>query len=442
MLGVCIGPGPAVASRAMPTTSDQIAVLTDGDVEHFGIRELAGIAGFAWNIGAEQIFVTRGAADRLRLPDEISSTDRDVAHPFAAPRGAWSPYPRGLTPFYIVRHDSGSTVDVGILPWDHAAGLEVAAPADARDALVAFAGAVGRYRWSPGYTGSSIFARGLPQSFAPPPPAEDGGLESDFYWRRDLSKDERARGWIHSYDANGRYLASSSSANLGIGEPFHVDAPTFDHRLAGYWCATIETTSPGLPDPFNPRGLDVVEGDPAFQWWSTSTIELARDLGVLAGVHEAWIYPEGRRRLAGWYKTLAGARTSFLEALRAEDDEIWAALALALVKRTYTISIGSLAGHWRHAPDPLFRPDWRHEIIARARANLYRRLARAPRPPFAVAVDQAFYASAHRDPLAAPPLPISDKLGEFKPAGSAPVPRDVDELSIDRLVGLVGERRP
>ena len=95
-------------------------------------------------------------------------------------------------------------------------------------------------------------------------------------------------------------------------------------------------------------------------------------------------------------------------------------MALALVKRTYTIGLGYLAGHFHAAGDELHRPDWRHAVIARARANLYRRILKlAPElRPLAVDVDCLYIAAD------VPPeelgLPLGPGLGAFKLAGSAP----------------------
>jgi hypothetical protein len=170
------------------------------------------------------------------------------------------------------------------------------------------------------------------------------------------------------------------------------------------------------------------------QWLSTISVEYARELGGLAGISEAYIWPEAHRPLDAWYKRLRGAR----ETLRTRNRTAYTALKLL-----YTHAIGCLDGHWlreKCEPEALYRPDWRHGVIARARTNLYRNAAKAYESsgqiPFAAAADCWYYVSDEADPIAANPgLRLGDGLGQYKVKNAAIPLTDVLDVLSDATPG-------
>ncbi len=260
-----------------------------------------------------------------------------------------------------------------------------------------------------------------------PEPALGGGAELDYGWQRPPTRDELERcEWAQVFDANGQYLAASSSVRLGIGQAVHVDRPSFDPKLPGYW-----RVDPGprpdrlLPDLFDPtdRGRD------GFRWVTTPTLIIARELGYELDAAEAWVWSTaagrdgvpGSRYLEPWYRRLRDARAGLVDAAGNDPD---AGAVLAAIKRTYANGIGQL-GAPTSAGLPLYRPDWRHHVVATARANLTRKLVKVAeatgRRPLAVHHDAIVYAADSEDPAAACPagLRLGTGLGEFKPQGTA-----------------------
>jgi hypothetical protein len=295
-------------------------------------------------------------------------------------------------------------------------------------ALTAFRGALGLpFRRSPGATGTDLLREVRsdpgPASAELPEPAASGQQELDIAWCRDLTPHERALPFIHSFDANAQYLAACSAAVCGLGDPAHFKRPRFDAGTAGYWRATIEGERPaGLPDPFNVgpavgyrerrrKGSTFIA-----RWYSTATIHLALQLGMKVTISDAWLYPKSVRFLRPWYERLRTARGQLFEL-----DDVGGQAALAALKNTYRVSLGWLAGSFHEKTDPLYRPQWRHAVIALARANLIRRLVKLQVQPFAIETDAIYFASGEAGPHSAVPdgLPVTHNLGHFKHAGRA-----------------------
>ena len=90
-----------------------------------------------------------------------------------------------------------------------------------------------------------------------------------------------------------------------------------------------------------------------------------------------------------------------------------------MLKYTYAVTVSTLGGTWYKHDDPLYRPDWRHAIIAQANANLSRALGlleAAGVPVVAINVDCAYVVSDEPDPVAAMKgtLTLGEGLGDFK----------------------------
>ena len=378
-------------------------------------------------------WIHRSALEHLGLPQDLQAAlgilpaelaRAGVPHPWVdrAIAAGYTVNPPGLAPWIVVRGPTGWRVDLAVPAYDDAGELGDLDPEELRAALDLYRAAVGvAYRRSPGATGTDLLRRlrrrrPLGPS-APPPPALNGAAETDLRWIRPLTPEERLRPWIHAYDANARYLASCASVELGDGEPEHLIPKRvtldFDRRLPGYWRAGV------WPAPDELTAAAIGPGP----WYTTPTLELVDQLGLLGTIEEAYVWPSHGRLLEPFYRALRDARAALLP-LPAPAPQA----ALRLIKRTYAHTIGGFAGHWREPGDELYRPDWRHAIIANARANLYRRIIRAAAEdgaPFAVDVDAVWIASATEahGGRAGAALGLGDGPGSFRHVGSAPMGR-------------------
>jgi hypothetical protein len=215
-----------------------------------------------------------------------------------------------------------------------------------------------------------------------PEPALNASTSVDMRHIRDLTEAERAGAVVVGIDQSSRYLASCSTVELGIGEPEWVTRPDELARLAGegapgYWYMPHDWT----PDSF------ALWPYPAGEVWMTPEVSLFRTAQGLdfADVSGAWLWPEHSRYLRPYYTRLR----SVLNTANADGNDA----LRRLVKRTYTESIGALAGHWRTGRH--FRPDWRHSIVALSRVNTWRAMHKLidvdwRLEPFAVDVDCFF----------------------------------------------------
>lgn len=394
------------------------------------------------------VWIHPSAHEFLGLPENIAVADYRKAaregagkHPFTVDAAAagFDVSPPGLSHWFAVRRGA-ERVDIAVAAWDRSAGLAKCSPRELQAAVEIFAERVGvAYFRSPGSTAIRVLRavhrdrhthRVLDASAEQPLGPGDYPPEEDFAWFRPLDLTERGMAFLHGFDVNGQYLAAASSAELGFGEPEHLipkragGALGWDVNLPGYWRADVSAPTPAdyLPDPFDPRGRGL---ERRARWLTTPTIALAAECGVLGAIHEAYVWPQHHRYLGPWYERLRDARAALIG-----DERDGAAHALRLVKRCYQHGIGFLDGDWLRPGDELFRPDWRHTVIGRARANLYRAITRAVPRPFAVNVDAVWIASDEPEPShAISGLRISDQLGHFKPLGTVSLPDVLEQLS-------------
>lgn len=361
--------------------------------------------------------------------------------------GHWTPGPEDpLAPvgWSVLRQPRGwwwSGLQPGVygrvsLAWPDQIGNPFAGAASAVEllhALRAFAETCGTpFLASPGATGVALLrklhsgrhATDLAGTLLPeawPEPAR-ANTESAFMWARQPASDERRKPYLHSLDKNGMYLAAVSSLALGLGNPVHWHSRPFDDTLPGYWYAAVDwpngAPSPLLPDPLLPQPRRQVD---AIRWYTTPTLAYAYELGATISPATAWVWPEHHRVFEPWYKMLRDART----ALQAEAlVDKGAGLALGALKATYATTLGGyLAGGWMRQSGQvhdLFRPDWRHQVIAQARAVEHRQLRAllaAGVAPIAVCVDAVYWLSDEPDPLRALPagaLRLGTGLGQWK----------------------------
>lgn len=385
----------------------------------------------AVELGAKQLWVPPSTAAYLGFPATFEAPAGAEAHRYGIPHPWLAPAlltwpastsPAGLAP-WVALGTPDRWVDLVLPGWDDSAPWRAAQTVgELLAGLELYARHVGlRWRRGAGATGLALMRRvhsgpgavALPAPHLAPPALEAGSQARGSFIAATLP----AAGHLHAFDVNGMYLAACSSAELGFGDPVWVEKPGEGLGGAGYWQARVSQLGLGgrgqLPQPFK-AGLVV-------RWYTAPAMQLLTQLRARVLVTGAWSYPESRRWLEPWYARLRDARTALL-ALNTPASR----LALAAVKLTYAVALGRLAGSWLEEGDPTFRPDWRHVVMDRARANMHRHLekvrAHSGRVPIALDADLAVYASKLADPVdAAAELGLEldqAQLGKWKPAGS------------------------
>jgi hypothetical protein len=265
----------------------------------------------------------------------------------------------------------------------------------------------------------------------PVPPAQIANLEQDLDWSRAPGQAERELRYVHAYDRGGSYAAGIAGLELGMGDPVHhPEGMAFDKKLPGYW--RFEVPDDGdwrMPHPLNPRGS--LPAGPV--WATTPSVQLAYELGYEVPILEAWVWPEHGRILDPWYERIRDARTAL------DVDDVDAQTARDLLKAVYTRSIGMMGSESWMRGRRGYAPDRRHHIVAKARANILRRIRQIGRDtdrwPVAVTADTVVYASDEADPITAwpgKPEQLSRGFGQFKHEASG--------LLVDQLRYLDGRR--
>lgn len=426
---------PPAGARTLRAVGARPGILTatnlPGATARLGrpIRTIADLAELAQRYGHGQVWIHPSAHESLGLPPRLAGAPdpsrrarEGIPHPFTeTPSSGWRVTPPGLHSFQTVQPPgSPRSIDVGYLAYDDAAGLAALEPAEAVSALELYASAIGYpYRWSPGHVGAELlkYGRGRwgPSVANPPPPMASAPTETDLAWWRAPTLEELLEGYVHAFDCNGRYLAACASIELGLGMPdeLHGRGIRFDRTRPGYWLAELG------PHALGPAIPDALPGPAAGpRWYTTPTLELAEQVGALREITHAYVWLESSRALGTWQRRIRDARAKLVGHPEPGPDTI---AALGLVKRTYTVTIGSFAGHFREPGHELYRPDWRHHVIALARSNLARRIARAGIRPLAIDVDCIYLHSLEPDPaVAGAGLGLGLGLGDFKHAGTLP----------------------
>jgi hypothetical protein len=252
-------------------------------------------------------------------------------------------------------------------------------------------GSLGRPRLAPRWHAGAGWSKTIPHT-----------CEQDYsprQWSRGLDDATVA------YDLNRAYLAAAGNALVARNDLQHVSRPEWQPRAAGYWLVELSPwqLADRMPDPagYAPRAGGI-------RWLTTPTVRLLDELtdaGHYGGysIHDAWIAP-GSRVTAGWASTLNGICQHW-HAI--PDDPDGPAAIRAAGKAAYRETIGL----FDRPGGMIYRPDWRHTIIATARVNLWRALWQLGERdgvwPLAVDVDAAYYPG----PV---DLPTGGQLGQFK----------------------------
>ncbi|MGP3967690.1 telomere-associated protein Tap [Streptomyces sp. 6N223] len=292
--------------------------------------------------------------------------------------------------------------------------------------------------WAPGPVPGSLAA---PVDPAPPEAPDEHPVargrapgqvldEEAYEWVRDLdllAGEEARLPHVVGLDVNAAFLAAANRLTVGLGEPVHTDGPRFDRKLPGCWYVDLSHVEldPRLPSPFTPSG----ERPAGPAWYATPTVAYAAELGYDIHPLEAWIRPEAGPYLDPWYARLRDAYlatmadlgvsrdldgAAFLAAMAAHRDADPAmAPVLSAIKATVKGGIGKLrerpqgaryrpGDRWPALERPTWRPDIRAAVIAAARTNMHRKMAKmaaAGRYPLAVLSDCVVYPSPGPSPL-------------------------------------------
>ena len=263
----------------------------------------------------------------------------------------------------------------------------------------------------------------------PCPPAQVPNIETDISWCRQPTPEELDQHqWVHAYDRSGSYLAGVAGLELGVGTPqHHPDGTTFQPRIPGYWRIEIPTSGDWrTPNPLDPRGLNAGK----VRWVTTPALEFAREQDYDPQILEAYTWPEHARVLDPWYERVRDART------RLDVDDPDAQVARDQLKAIYAPTIGMLGSKVYMSGRRGYAPDRRHLIIAKARTNILRRVAKigqeTDRWPVAIIADTVLYTSADPDPVTSWPGGaqwLGRDLGKYKVEGTASLQEHLPHLT-------------
>jgi hypothetical protein len=401
------------------------------------------LLGVAATQDLDQLWIMPEYAAGLGLPPTLPPNG-ELRHTWVddAIRAGWEIRPAALAPWlHCYRPGRDGWVDLAFPGYMRDGTWAQLSAADLTLALQLLDELTGvQYRHSPENTSSRLLTglhrrRGGKEleAMTMPLPALDPNTEADLSWIRPLYPAEEGRAWVRAWDVNAAYLSACSSLRTGVGEARYHHFRALDPVPSGpgYFFATVEYTVPaGLPNPF-PH---------AHAWITHPTLELAYDLGVRVTITDAWVWDEWARPLEPWYRVLRDARGSLMNRTGPA-----AAAALVALKRMWGPLVGGRVAstRWDRTGDALYRPDWRHFVIATTRARLYRALLRlAPEDrPFAVATDCAYFARHDRQDVP-DGLRVGTTPGSFKPAGTCRLDALMGTVRWDRIgKGPLHDRR-
>lgn len=213
-------------------------------------------------------------------------------------------------------------------------------------------------------------------------------------------------------DVNGQFLAASG-LELGTGDPRHLGETTAADLLAVDGKFRDVPAYGVLAAPIDAPGVlgTLKAGDPL----AGPTLRyLADDLGLDVPLSDAWRWDEHRRWLGNFYTFWRNARAALLGS-----DAAGTRLALAAVKSIPNTFIGGWMRSEKHNRSVTLRPDWAHHVIARARVNALRGIAKASAEPVAIVADTAYFLG--RDETRGMQVSDGGQLGKWKVERVAPV---------------------
>ncbi|MEV5787466.1 helix-turn-helix domain-containing protein [Streptomyces sp. NPDC051639] len=305
--------------------------------------------------------------------------------------------------------------------------------------------------WVPGHNPGSLGTEPMdpapPEATAEHPVVVDSGWsggflnEEAYQWVRDVSlltDEECTLPYAVGLDLNTAFLAAAARLVVGLSEPDHFHAPTFNPKIPGSWLVDLShvEVDPRLPSPFTPDGTRPT--GPA--WHQTHTVAYAQELGYNVQPMEAYLRRETGAYLDPWHDRLKNAYVdtladlgvardlddrAFLAAMeRHKDVDPAMAAVLAAIKATVKGGIGKLrerpqgkkykeGERWPALQRPTWRPDIRAAVISKARINMHRKLRNMATMtglyPLAVLSDCVVYPSPGDSPLDFLPYAASGK---------------------------------
>ncbi|MEV6507811.1 helix-turn-helix domain-containing protein [Streptomyces sp. NPDC051642] len=281
-----------------------------------------------------------------------------------------------------------------------------------------------------------------------------------------LSDEECLLPWAVGIDINTAFLAAAARLTVGLSGPVHTAAPVFDKKIPGTWLADLSRieTDPRLPNPFTPSGLRPdgpgwyttatlayaeelgyevrpIEAylrqetgaylDPWHDRLKDAYLTTTADMGIPVDKDTD---PAAFLDAMALHKTYVAAADTHLGALRAaltelpvgradmSDEDLAAlvrrhrqgAMVLSAIKSTVKGGLGKLrerpqgrhykdGERWPALERSTWRPDIRAVVIAKARVNMHRKMAKLAaltgQYPLAVLSDCVVYASPGPSPL-------------------------------------------
>lgn len=429
-------------------------------VEHSASRDDAG-----------QVWVMPELARRCGLHKRPTATSgrATTTHPAvkALTTAGWSVGHRGLQPWTNVWRPGEAGLYLVIVPWltedvicKPSAPPAVDVLAERLDMYASFVlsprGERQPYLFSAATTGTTLLklcratatTGSIKVKELPPPAIEGDGRRWEPEWacQRGPTPAERRAAYVVSWDVNAQYLASAAIADLGLGEAKRVDQaalprlgplgalqqPAKSVKLPpGYWLVRRPDPAPGgMPDLCDPTGS---ERDRDI-WITTPTLVAARQHGVDLRPREAWLWEQSTVWLQSWAHALRDGRYVVDGAREVHPDDEDLEIIRRAVKLTYAAGIGMLGSSKYRGDSDHYRPDARHHVIALAKANLWRKCAKAAAAgwaPLGIHRDAVLFASDSNDPEQAPPpgFSLGTKLGQVKWNGYAPMSDMADALA-------------
>ncbi|MDX3588921.1 telomere-associated protein Tap [Streptomyces europaeiscabiei] len=281
-----------------------------------------------------------------------------------------------------------------------------------------------------------------------------------------LSDEECLLPWAVGIDINTAFLAAAARLTVGLSEPAHLTAPAFDKKIPGTWLVDLShiDLDPRLPSPFTSSGQRPEEPGwyttPTLAYAEELGYEIRPIEAYLRRETGAYLDPWHDRLKDAYltttvdmgipvdkdtdpamyldamalHKAYAAADETHLDGLRAalaevptaradmSDEDLAAsvrrhrqgAMVLSATKSTVKGGIGKLrerpqgrhyrdGERWPALERPTWRPDIRAAVIAKARVNMHRKMAKLAvltgQYPLAVLSDCVVYASPGSSPL-------------------------------------------
>jgi hypothetical protein len=181
---------------------------------------------------------------------------------------------------------------------------------------------------------------------------------------------------VYQFDVNACYLAAANTAMVGWSALVESGPREFDPGHAGYWHV--------LRDSLGAVPAELVRpGSTPHVWLTTPVMTYLTEIGRRPEVYDSWTAERTGRYLRPWAERLTAALGA-LQVGDPVDDAVRNA-----VKDTYARTPGMMA----RSGGRIYRPDWRDEIVDRARVNILRKVAGSGFSPVRMNVDSVWIAA-------------------------------------------------